>query len=174
MIAVEFFTKIDTTSLELLSDWHQKVIREKIYIPIIVIHELVHFNQNFSSHNIEYNTLLEQSIMEGMADFIALYLLPNEPFFNQHLHDFADTIEQKLWNEFKVEKDVNYSNTEWLYTVKNTSQGYPPDLGYYIGFKIIESYSKKFDDINIAIRNMLSNPDYYDIFDKSGYEEKSE
>lgn len=91
---------------------------------------------------------------------------------NQHLHDFADTIEQKLWNEFNIEKDKNIENTEWLYTGKNTSKGYPADLGYYIGFKILESYSEKFDNINIAIQSMLKNSNYYDIFEKSGYDKK--
>jgi hypothetical protein len=54
LIGVEFFTKSETTSTDQLNEWYQKVLKEKIYLPSIVIHELVHFQQNFipkySSH----------------------------------------------------------------------------------------------------------------------------
>ncbi len=172
LIAVEFFTKTDTTSLDNLDEWYRNVIKSKDYIPSIVVHELIHKQQNFSQTNSGFNTLLEQSIMEGMADFVSLYLLPNEPFLYKHLHDYADTLELTLWNEFKKDKDKSYDTTEWLYTGEKTSKGYPADLGYYIGFKIVESYSKKFDNMNIAIQNLLNTSNYYEIFEKSEYEKK--
>lgn len=171
LISVDFFTKTDTTSLDNLG-WYKNVIKTKDYIPSIVLHELIHKQQHYSPTNVKFSTLLEQSIREGMADFITCYILPNEPYFNNHLHEYADTIEQKIWNEFKIDKDKNFISTEWLYTGNNTSKGYPADLGYYIGYKIIESYSKKFDNVKIAIHNMLNNPDYYEIFDKSEYDKK--
>lgn len=172
LIAVEMFSKTDELDISTLNEWHQSVIRTKKYLPSIIVHELVHKQQIIIPKNSGYKTLLEQSILEGMADYIACYLLPDEPYFNQHLIDFGDSIEEKLWDEFKIEKDKNYKDTEWLYTGYNMSNSYPADLGYYIGFKIIEAYSNKFEDKQEAIINMLSNTDYYDIFIDSNYEDK--
>lgn len=174
LIAVEMFTKPDELVISALNEWHQSVIRTKDYLPSIIVHELVHKQQKITSKNSGYKTLLEQSLLEGMADYIACYLLPAEPYFNQHLHDFGNSIEEKLWNEFKIEKDKNYKDTEWLYTGNNMSNSHPADLGYYIGFKIIEAYSNKFEDKQEAINNMLTNTDYYDIFVVSNYEDKFE
>lgn len=172
LIAVEMFSKTDELDIGNLNDWHQSVIRTKDYLPLIIIHELVHKQQKIITKNPGYKTLLEQSLLEGMADYLACYLLPTEPFFNQHLTDFGNPIEEKLWNKFKIEKDKNFKDTEWLYTGNNTSNDYPADMGYYIGFKIIEAYSNTFEDKQEAMNSMLKNTDYYDIFVKSNYEDK--
>lgn len=172
LIATEMFAKSENTSLNGLSEWHQSVILSKEYLPSIIIHELIHKQQHFSPENNEYATLLEQSVREGMADYFALYIFPDEPFMNAHLHSFADTIEMQLWNEFKIEMDLYYKETEWLYTGSTTSNGYPADLGYFIGFKIVESYVNTFENIQSATLAIFSNPNYYDIYNNSGYEKK--
>lgn len=174
LIAVEMFSKTDELDISTLNEWHQNVINAKDCLPSIIVHELVHKQQRIIPKNSGYKTLLEQSILEGMADYIACYLLPDEPYFNQHLHDFGDIIEEKLWNEFKIEKDKNYKDTEWIYTGNYMSNGYPGDLGYYIGFKIIEAYSNTFEDKHEAINNLLTNTNYYDIFIDSNYGDEFE
>ena len=174
LIAVEMFSTTNEFNIGSLSEWHQDVIKTKDYLPLIIVHELVHKQQRIIPKNSEYKTLLEQSILEGMADYIACHLLPVDPFFNQHLHTFGDTIEEKLWDEFKIEKDKNYEDTEWLYTGNNMTNDYPADMGYYIGFKIIEAYSNKFENKTEAINNMLKNSNYYDILAQSNYEDKFE
>lgn len=70
LIAVEMFTKTDTTSLAGLNEWLQNVIRTKNYLPSIITHELIHKQQNFVPRNSGYTTVLEQSIREGMADYV--------------------------------------------------------------------------------------------------------
>ena len=102
LIAVEMFSKSDDSHINTLNEWHRNVIKSTDFLPSIIVHELVHKQQSIVPKNVGYKTLLEQSILEGMADYISLYLLPNEPFINQNIHDFSDTIEQKLWNEFSV------------------------------------------------------------------------
>lgn len=173
LIAAEMFSKTDTTNLDKLNIWHQNVIKTKNYIPSVVTHELIHKQQHFAPKNLQYPTLLEQSILEGMADYISRYLLPDVPNINDHLFEYADPIEQDIWNAFKLEKDLNYSNTNnWLYNGGNVSSTTPADLGYYVGYKILESYSAKFSNKLEAIQSMLSTSNYYDIFDMSKYEEK--
>ena len=81
-------------------------------------------------------------------------------------------MELQLWNEFKIEMNMDYRETEWLYTGNNTSEGYPADLGYFVGYKIVESYINTFDNIQDATITIFSNPNYYEIYNNSGYEEK--
>lgn len=172
MIAVEFFTKTDSTSVEKLSNWYQSVIKEKKYIPSVVIHELAHFQQNYIPKNNGYSTLLEQSIREGMADYISYSILNDKPFLNEHLHEYAESIEQELWIKYENEMNLNFKETGWLYNGGESSRETPADLGYYVGFKIIESFSSNFNGDSEAIKAMLSNSDYYDIFEKSNYKDK--
>ena len=168
LIAVEMFSKNEDTELGQLSEWHQTVLRNKEYLPSIVVHEFIHMQQK----KLNYQTVLEKSISEGMADFIAFHLLKNNPFMNEHLHSYGNPIEEEIWNEFKNQKDLNYQNTEWLYTGSTTSSGHPADMGYYVGFKILESYSSKFESVEEAIISMLSTINYKGIFEFSEYAEK--
>jgi hypothetical protein len=36
--------------------------------------------------------------MEGMADYISYKIINDNPFFNEHLHYYADSIENQLWD----------------------------------------------------------------------------
>lgn len=168
LIAVEMFSKKENTDLKQLNEWHQNVIRNKKYLPSIVVHEFIHMQQK----KLNFNTVLEKSISEGMADFISSNLLKNQPFVNEHLHLYGNPIEEDIWNEFNPQKFMTVQNTEWLYTGKRTSQNYPADMGYYVGYKILESYSSKFDNVEEAIISMLSANDYKEIFEFSGYADK--
>lgn len=173
LIAVEMLSKSDTMTLKSLDLWHQNVIKSKKYIPSIVIHEIIHsYQTNFKPKNNNFVTLLEQSIREGMADFLAKYFINNHPFFNEYLHNFGEIKEREVWNKFKLELEKNYSATEWLYTGKQTTYGYPADMGYYVGYKIIETYFNKFSDKKNAIKNLLEASDYYKLYNDSGYNEK--
>lgn len=165
LIAVEMFSKTETTNTENLGEWLNSVTRTKSFLPSIVLHELIHFQQKAVSNN----NLLEQSIKEGMADYLSKYLLPNEPFMNHHLHTFGDSIEFEIWNKFKIEMDLPYNNTEWLYSGKSTLEGYPADMGYYVGFKIVESYVASHNNEKEAIQEMLSERDYISLFEHSNY-----
>jgi hypothetical protein len=172
LIAVEMFSKNADTPLNELSEWHQNVLRSKKYLPSIVVHEFVHLQQNFRSQNTNYKTTLEQSIVEGMADFIAFHLLEDQPFMNEHLHAYGDLWEEDIWTEFDAQKNLSSRDTEWLYTGSTTSNGHPADMGYYVGFKILESYSETFDTIQEAINAMLITRNYEEIFEQSGYANK--
>jgi hypothetical protein len=168
LIAVEMFSKDQDTDLGQLNQWHQQVVRNKEYLPSITVHEFIHMQQK----RLNYQSVLEKSISEGMADFIAFHLLNNRPFMNEHLHSYGNPVEEQIWNEFNNQKEMKYQNTEWLYTGKTTSQGHPADMGYYVGFKILESYSSNFDSIEDAIIAMLSATDYKKIFKDSNYASK--
>lgn len=169
LIAVEMFSRNEDTPLDELREWHQNVIRDEEYLPSIVIHEFIKIQQTFQPQNSNFRTTLEQSIFEGMADFVAFYLLGNQPFMNKHLHAYGDSIVEEIWTQFDAQRNINYQNTEWLYTGKTTSQGHPADMGYYVGFKILESYSSTFDNVEEAIISRLTKSNYEEIFELSEY-----
>ena len=172
IIAVELFTKNQNTDLSELSDWQQTVIREKDHLPSIIVHEFIHLQQKALRERTISGTLLEQAILEGMADYIAQYLLPDQPFFNDHLEVFGNAREENIWRQFSSEMDKNFRDTEWLYTGSKTSRGYPADMGYYIGSKILESFVEKVGDTQSAISIMLDATDYHQLFEMSGYADK--
>lgn len=169
LIAVEMFTKSPNTSTEKISEWLQTVTKTKDNLPSIIIHELIHFQQNFTPQNSGKISLLEQSILEGMADYISRFLLDGKPFVNAHLHDYGDAHENELWQQFSEGKDLRYADTEWLYTGANTDEGHPSDMGYYVGYKIIEAYASTFSNYKDAINAMLNASNYEAIFERSGY-----
>jgi len=172
MIAVEMFAKSDDTTLFGLSDWQKTVVRNKEFLPSIVVHEFVHLQQQAIRKNTNSGSLLEQSILEGMSDFISHTLLPEQPFMNAHLHRYADPIEEQIWNEFESDLNFLHSSTEWLYTGARTANGHPADMGYYVGYKILEAYSENFENKDEAIASMLAATDYINILKESGYAKK--
>lgn len=99
-------------------------------IDLVVIHELVHFQQSYVSDN----SLLAQSIKEGAADFICELATGSHP--NKSIYEYGDSHEKELWLEFK--QKMNSKNwTPWLYYSKDTSR--PKDLGYWMGYKIVKA-----------------------------------
>jgi len=172
LIAVEMFAKNENTSLNGLSSWLRSVLRDKDNLPSIVVHESIHIQQLVHSGNTTYQTTLEKSIQEGMADFITLLVLEELPFFNQHLHEYGDPREEELWRQFEREMDIFVQGTEWLYTGSLTEEGHPADMGYYVGYKIIEAYAATFPSVEEAVKAMLTTSDYIGIFETSKYDEK--
>ncbi|MEO9483821.1 MAG: DUF2268 domain-containing putative Zn-dependent protease [Ekhidna sp.] len=168
LIAVEMFSRDETIDISNLSEWHQSVIRNKQYLPSIVVHEFIHIQQFNLRHD---GTVLEASLAEGMADFLSHYLLKGEPFMNEHLHTYGDPKEEELWMEFENEMDLSTSQTEWLYTAKTTANGHPADMGYYMGYKIYESFSANYQTQEEAIQAMLTTS-YREVFEASGYSDK--
>ena len=75
---------------------------------------------------------------------------------NDHLHAYGDPREEELWKGFGLQMNLNYQETEWFYTGRTTSKDHPADMGYYMGFKIVEAYSITFNNTGEAMEAMLS------------------
>lgn len=132
-------------------------------INLIVIHELIHFQQNY----VKDNSLLSQSIKEGSADFICELITGNHP--NKPIHQFGNEHEEELWKEFK--KDMNSTNwTPWLYHTKDETR--PKDLGYWMGYKIVRSYYENSINKEQAIYDIMNIKDFNEFLTRSGYSGK--
>ncbi|MEM8901340.1 MAG: DUF2268 domain-containing putative Zn-dependent protease [Bacteroidota bacterium] len=171
LVAVEMFSKNPTTSTAGLSNWHQQVTQERSYLTSIVIHETVHVQQFYINQDLGNNpSLLKQCMIEGGADFITALLLDGK-FINEHIHAYADSLEEEIWEEFKLDMN-NSSYGDWLYSGSPEANGRPADLGYYVGYKMVEHYYENATDKKAAIKEYLETSDFAAFLEKSGYEDK--
>jgi uncharacterized protein YjaZ len=90
-------------------------------------------------------------LVEGSADFIA-YLV-TQKLSNPAMYAFANAREDELWTRFKKDMPTNNSSY-WLYN--NYDNTRPRDLGYWMGFKICESYYNHSADKAKAIYNIMN------------------
>jgi hypothetical protein len=134
-------------------------------VPYIVAHELIHFQQK---NWMEYPTLLQQSIIEGSADFMGELI--SGVNLNKDACNYGDKNEDRLCKEFVARMDTA-DYRDWLYGVTGKDDR-PNDLGYWIGYKITEQYFKKATDKRQAIRDILDIRDFTMFMKGSGYLDK--
>ncbi|MDB5230859.1 MAG: hypothetical protein JWN76_1664 [Chitinophagaceae bacterium] len=118
----------------------------------IVVHELVHFQQDYGP---ESNSLLKLAIKEGSADFICELLVGKTTYDN--LKYFGEQNWNMISLEFKKDLSSNPIN-RWFYNGKGTST-WPGDLGYYIGYRISKAYYEKSSNKMQAIIDLLTTKD---------------
>ncbi|HLM01832.1 MAG TPA: DUF2268 domain-containing putative Zn-dependent protease [Pyrinomonadaceae bacterium] len=130
----------------------------------LVAHESCHFNQNYP----ELMTLLAKSVQEGACDFIAEKTAGETLNVEQKI--YGDRHEAELWKEFEAQMtDADHRN--WMYN-GITSANRPPDMGYYMGYKISHAYYQNAKDKRQAIRDILATKDFNAFLEKSRYREK--
>ena len=166
VIGVDMFGLYPNTPTEELSHWHRAVLKPMEEIDLVVMHEMVHILQSGSANSEE--NLLSKSIGEGAADFVAT--LAANGHINKVAHVYGDQHEKELWEEFKVQMAQN-DLSRWLYN-GDKIQDRPADLGYYMGYKICESYYNKTKDKKKAVSDILSIQDYGAFLEQSGYAKK--
>ena len=164
LIGVDMFGRNEGAPSDELGAWHKAVVSSVDRLPYIVAHELIHYQQRYAAGE----TLLARSLGEGVPDFVGELIAGDT--INPHLHKYANSIEKELWLEFKREMSgTDVSN--WLYQGEKAVNR-PADLGYWMGYKIAESYYKNAKDKKRAVEDMLEIKDFAKFLADSGYEEK--
>jgi hypothetical protein len=130
-------------------------------IPAIVAHESCHFNQKYTT----LDTLLAKSIQEGACDFIGELI--SGKLMNPAQKAYGEKHQAELWNEFEAEMHQR-AERKWMYNAL-TSGARPPDLGYFMGYKITQAYYKNAKDKPAAIRDILNIKDFREFLTKSAY-----
>lgn len=139
--------------------------RSKGNINHLVAHEMIHTQQTFEFD--ENVSLLDIAIVEGSADFIATLIL-GELTMNSAIYEYGEANQKELWKEFKNDLISNkkYNETDWFY---NYQSGRPADLGYYIGYKIAESYYNNAIDKKRAIKEIIEMNDSKEFLKNASY-----
>jgi uncharacterized protein YjaZ len=89
---------------------------------------------------------------------------------NSHLRAYGDAHEADLWREFRAamnESDVS----KWLFQ-GDKSKDRPADLGYYMGYRIAQSYYEHAADKTRAVRDILTVRDYEAFLRDSHYADR--
>lgn len=131
----------------------------------LVTHELIHTQQ--PSGDNENESLLAQAITEGSADFIASLIL-GEQSMNRAIFDYGERNQKQLWMEFSadIKAGKSFEETDWFYDYNSKR---PADLGYYVGYKIAESYYNYASDKKQAIKEIIEMDDPIEFLKKSKY-----
>ncbi len=138
------------------------------YVPNIVAHELIHFQQDGIKKD---SITLGYAINEGMADFIGELISGDTA--NRKIFDWAKGKEKQIWDDFK--KDMYYDRyNNWIANYGAVSKDSYPDLGYWIGYEICKSYYENTKDKKQAIYDMFHIQDYRKFLSDSKWELKLE
>ena len=129
-------------------------------------HEYVHTQQKTTLTDY----LLAQSVMEGVAEFVAVKATgkassaPAIAYGEANMERVRQKFESQLFNP---------GNGFWLYSNAANEFGVR-DLGYYVGYAICEKYLEKAPDKKLAIKQMIeldyaNDADLAAFVDASGY-----
>jgi hypothetical protein len=136
-------------------------------VPAGVTHELTHYNQ----HDAPERTLLDNTIVEGTADFIAQVVDGHNVDAKQW--SFGCAHEDALWQAFApaMASTDDVAIKPWLFSSDPGPLGAPPFIGYWLGSRIAQSYYDSHPDHIAAAHAILNVKDYAAFVKESGYPE---
>jgi hypothetical protein len=144
----------------------------------LVLHELAHFQSGMMQgvetyrriYDPSHRSLLALALREGSAEFIAW--LTTGSHTNPAAEAYGLARESELWTSFQ--EDMTSPDTgDWMW-VQPTEADRPPDLGYWIGYRIVRSYYDRAKDKRQAVLDILGLTDFEGFLEKSGYAERIE
>jgi hypothetical protein len=132
----------------------------------VVAHEYAHVQQAIASpalYNDENPTVLEESLIEGAAEFTAE--LTSGSVSSTGLKAIAKGHEKSIETAFTADEDKT-DLSKWLYNGTPTKPG---DLGYWVGYRIVKSYYKHASDKRCGLREILNMTDPKAFLAKSSW-----
>jgi hypothetical protein len=147
---------------------HAKV--SAVFVPFGAVHETIHFNQTYETS--DKSTLLQQVINEGTADFIASLVL-QEPDVRQLTDQWQYGCPRETEFAAHLVKDEDRVETSpWMFD-EHPATGWPPDMGYWLGYRIAQTYVGGAPDKTAALRALLEVKDFKALLKASGYPAKA-
>lgn len=140
------------------------------FVAFAAVHETIHFNQTYETG--DNSTLLQQVINEGTADFFASLVIRQSDV--RQITDrwrYGCPHEQALYARFAKEKD-RVETSPWLFD-HHPATGWPPDMGYWLGYRIAQTYYDHAPDKRAALTALLNVTDFHKLLAASGYPAKA-
>lgn len=134
-----------------------------------IAHEIVHVYQQRLVSIEGQLSLLEMTLIEGVADFIAEKILGRVDSSAIARTDYGLKNEARLWQEFKAVM-ASTETGDWMYR-QSASDGKPADMAYWIGKRIAEAYYHHSENKSQAVRELVGFSDAHQILNKSRYGE---
>ncbi|WP_374656204.1 DUF2268 domain-containing putative Zn-dependent protease [Phenylobacterium sp.] len=129
----------------------------------VLAHEFAHVQQAPSLTEKETPTVLEASLIEGAAEFVAEQTAGKIAYV--YLPSLAAGRELEIETAFLADIDKT-DLSAWLY---NTAPGKPGDLGYWVGYRIAKAYYQGAKDKRRAFREILEMSDAKAFLAASGW-----
>ncbi len=164
LIGAEIAVADSSVDISELPDYLKNILGNNS-IEAYIAHEAIHtmqrgfpINEFFSLAKHKSLNLLNSCIVEGSCDFISTKFCGLN--INQEVFKYGQLHEEELKILFKKAiKEKPFDFSEWLYNFTRIKDK-PHDLGYYIGFKITESYYNKMSDKKKALQTILKRGRY--------------
>ncbi len=159
---------------------------EPEYVLQVAVHEMVHFYQFLNQGSTDYlsmytqpgeDTLIARAVREGAAEYIAYKasnLTMGETGDITSRHGYVQANEKKLWAIFRsVMFELEQDHSGWFSGTYDELPDMPFQIGYSLGFAMIEAYYQSQTDKDAAI-NFIYNAHKPQHFEKiiASYEEK--
>ena len=139
------------------------------FVPFAAVHETVHFNQVYQID--DKSDVLQASVSEGSADFIAS-LVVAEPVARQYTDRWDYGCVHEAAMAARLTEDADKTDMgPWLYN-HTPDTGWPPDMGYWIGYRIDQAYYAQAKDKAAALRAILQVTDFDAFLKASDYPEE--
>lgn len=140
-------------------------------------HETVHAFQRLDRAKLQADPLLASVIAEGTADYLALLVTGEVP--DPARAEWARANEAFVWAEFARDmasaRDTGLGEAQryaalrrWVGNAGSPPEGWPSELGYWVGMRIAEGYVENAPDRHEAIRELLRFDDPRAVLAQSG------
>jgi hypothetical protein len=143
------------------TDWLNPNVEDRFVH--VITHEYMHVQQVPALVDDEHPTVLEGSLVEGAADFIAELISGGVAY--AYFPGLTKGREKEIETAFVADVDKK-DLSKWLY---NSTLEKPADLGYWVGYRIVKSYYQRASDKHQAIREILQMTDPKAFLAKSGW-----
>lgn len=132
----------------------------------VIAHEYVHAQQPLAQAESRDETVLHAALVEGAAEFVAEQISGSVGF--PLLHKWTKGREAELETAFMAEKDQVAIGSRWLYNQQG-SDGWPGDLGYWVGYRVAKAHYTRSPDKKAALREIIEMRDPAAFLAKSGW-----
>ncbi len=165
-IGGDMYGRSQTMPTEELSEWQRDAIMNVDNLPGLILHELMHFQQNYGDEE-HRDMVIHKLIDEGVCDFL-VELSSGVPLQNEQLTYLQDPINLERITDELREELFSEDLSKWMYN-GGSIEDRPHDLGYTLGYLISKSYYMNMDDKQTALYELLNTKNMLSILRKSDY-----
>ncbi len=149
-----------------LNEWQNETISDLNAMPQLILHELMHYQQNYSDSQNE-DSVLFKVIGEGVCDFLR-ELASGVPVESEQL-EYLKIPENFTQVTLQLKQDLFSDDLSlWLYN-GGSIEDRPADLGYAMGYLITKSYYRNTTDKQKALFDLLNTDDMITILRGSDF-----
>jgi uncharacterized protein YjaZ len=142
-------------------DWFDSNLEDRFVH--VIAHEYAHVQQVATSADEEHFTVLQRSLLEGIAELVAEITSGRTGYV--HFGPLTQGREKEIETAFAADQD----QTDLSAWVDNSTLEQPRDLGYWVGYRIAKSYYQHSPDKTQAFREILEMSDAKAFLAKSAW-----